>query len=352
MIEVDFTPARGLRSGHVQAVLSSGPLRRALLSRRQPEWLRQAKTVILDCGDGVRLQGHYSAQDNAKGLVIMLHGWEGSADSTYQQDAARHLFEAGFDLFRLNFRDHGNTHHLNQELFHSCRLAEVVGAVKAISDRFSHRALLLSGFSLGGNFALRVALNARDAGIELQHVMSVCPPISPKNSLRAIESAPWIYNTYFLKKWRRSLRAKQAIFPDHYNFDEWISLGLLDTTARLVERFTEFDSVDDYFDGYSIAGDRLAELSVPTTILAAVDDAVIPISDFQELTLAPNTQLQISRFGGHCGFLENWRLDSWASRHLTKTLLRAIGINSDQVDQSDDSAPLTRQSSDKPLRET
>ena len=67
---------------------------------------------------------------------MLLHGWEGSADSTYLLSLAQSLFAAGFEVVRLNLRDHGATHHLNRELFHSCRLPEVVGAVRALARKF------------------------------------------------------------------------------------------------------------------------------------------------------------------------------------------------------------------------
>ena len=62
-------------------------------------------------------------------------------------------------MFRLNFRDHGDTHHLNRDLFHSCRIDEVVGAVRAVRRAFATDPVAVAGFSLGGNFALRVALH-------------------------------------------------------------------------------------------------------------------------------------------------------------------------------------------------
>ncbi len=49
---------------------------------------------------------------------------------------AQSLFNAGFDIVRLNLRDHGETHHLNRDIFHSCLLPEVVGAVKRLQDMF------------------------------------------------------------------------------------------------------------------------------------------------------------------------------------------------------------------------
>ncbi len=96
------------------------------------EALRQpAEVWTLDGGDGIRLQGLYSRQPgDSKGLVVLLHGWEGSVNSNYVLANGARLFDAGFDVFRLNFRDHGDTHHLNHEIFHSCRLDEVVHALR------------------------------------------------------------------------------------------------------------------------------------------------------------------------------------------------------------------------------
>ena len=77
-----------------------------------------AREMILDAGEGIRLLGFHSPQPDkrAKGLVILLHGWEGSSDSTYILRAGRCLYRHGYDVFRLNYRDHGESHHLNEGL--------------------------------------------------------------------------------------------------------------------------------------------------------------------------------------------------------------------------------------------
>src|SRR5690606_1218631 len=159
-----FRPPRLLAGAHVQTVLASSPLRQLALRRERARLARGAAEHVLDCGRGVRLQGFLnSAPRPARGTAVLLHGWEGSAASSYVVETASRLLESGFDVFRLNFRDHGDTHHLNPELFHSCRLDEVVGAVRAVRARFAQAPLALAGFSLGGNFALRVSLQAPDA---------------------------------------------------------------------------------------------------------------------------------------------------------------------------------------------
>ena len=131
-------------------------------ARRAQPLLAAQREVLLDCGDGVRLQSFVSSPAHSTGLpVVLIHGWEGSAESLYVLSLAQRLFEQGFDVVRLNLRDHGDTHQLNRDLFHSCRLPEVVGAVHSLQQLFPHRPLQLVGFSLGGNFMLRVAAQAR-----------------------------------------------------------------------------------------------------------------------------------------------------------------------------------------------
>jgi hypothetical protein len=325
----DFQPAPWLRNPHLQSILASSSLRRWL--RRGPRMALERSAVehILDCGNGVRLQGFHSRQTRfgkPRALVVLLHGWEGSAQSTYMGHTASRLLAEGCDVFRLNFRDHGDTHHLNRELFHSCRIDEVVGAVAEVARRFGERPLLIGGFSLGGNFALRVALRAPAAGIPLAWVFAVCPAISPHATLDAIEDSPWFYEHYFLRKWRGSLKRKQALFPDAELFTRQEMNGnLRELTRKLVLRHTDFGTLENYLDGYSIAGEALRDLTIPTTILTAADDPVIPVADFRALQLAPTTELTIAEHGGHCGFIRDWRLRSWAEDFLVERLQRIVG---------------------------
>jgi len=125
------------RNAHVQSLLATFKLRRAFVEKRAKPLLDVAEEVILDCGENVRLQGFYSQNANKEApLVVLLHGWEGSANSMYLLSSAQSLFAQGFSVFRLNLRDHGESHHLNEELFHSCRLNEVLGAVRKIQSLY------------------------------------------------------------------------------------------------------------------------------------------------------------------------------------------------------------------------
>jgi predicted alpha/beta-fold hydrolase len=317
----DFRPPRLLSNPHLQSVLASSPLRRLLLRRALRALERDAHEHVLDCGDGVRLQGFLSRQrvrPRARGLVVLLHGWEGSVRSSYVVDTGARLLADGFDVFRLNFRDHGDTHHLNRELFHSCRIDEVVGAVRAIASAVPGTALALAGFSLGGNFALRVALRAPET---VSYALAVCPVVSPASGLFGLEEGPWFYQRYFLHKWRASLRRKRDLFPDIDWFDASdLDADLRGLTRALVLRHTAFGSLENYLDGYSIAGDRLRALAVPATILTAVDDPVIPVEDFRALQLPARFELDFAPHGGHCGFIRDLSLRSFAADYVAQRM--------------------------------
>ncbi len=325
-----YKPPFWLRSPHLQSLLATSPLRRA----RGAVLLRRCGAVqtpcIVDGGDGVRLEGvHSRMPDRApRGLALLLHGWEGSVESSYMRMTAAHLLRAGFEDFRLNFRDHGDTHHLNPALFHSNRIDEVVHAAVDVANRFlsgSDRPMVVAGYSLGGNFALRVALRARAAGLPLARAAAVCPLLDPAVTMTRMEQGLPFYIRYFERQWRESLRRKRDTFPDDYDFDDSIlRLRMRELTRWMVERHTDFDTLDDYFNGYSIAGDRLAGLDVPVDLLTSGDDPVIPVDEFRALRLPETAAIEIAPWGGHCGFLESARLDGYAERWVAGKLASAL----------------------------
>ena len=317
----DFRPPWPLRSGHLQTMLSSSGVRRLLLPDSARAVLEGAEPAVVDGGNGVRLSGAFTAQRSGaatRGLAVLFHGWEGSVDSTYVLQTGSRLLADGWDVFRLNFRDHGASHELNEDLFHSCRIDEVVHALGDVAQRWPARPMALAGFSLGGNFALRAALRAPDAGLPLRYVLAVCPIIDPSEGLFSLEqTAPWVYQAYFMHKWRRSLQAKQKAFPQHRYFERGeLRQGLSGLTEALVIRHTEYGSLQAYLDGYSVAGDALARLQVPATILTARDDPVIPVGAFEKLQLPPTVELDIADYGGHCGFIGGHGAGSFTEEYI------------------------------------
>lgn len=304
---LNYQPSGLLRSGHLQTVLGSVWPVSWLIRRRAARLRAGARELLLDCGDGVRLQAFHSSPGELAGgsvrrVAILLHGWEGSAEATYLLSLGSLLLSRGYDVVRLNLRDHGATHHLNREIFHSCRLAEVVGATRALAQLFAGAPLYLAGFSLGGNFMLRVAADA-GAPQAIRGAVAVSPVLDPEVTLAALEDGPAIYHRSFVTRWSRSLRRKQRAWPGVHDFRPMLRLGRLRSmTAGLVTACTDFPDLAAYLNGYAVTGDRLATLRVPASVLLAEDDPIVPAADLARLAASPLLTVVRTRYGGHCGF--------------------------------------------------
>ena len=64
---------------------------------------------------------------------------------------------------------------------------------------------------------------------------------------------------------------------------------------------------------------------MPTTILTAADDPVIPVADFHALELPPQAELDIARYGGHCAFIGDFSLRSWTEDYIAERIDRHVG---------------------------
>jgi predicted alpha/beta-fold hydrolase len=318
METTDFDPAFILANRHLQSMLGSRLLRAQLVRRRWQALSPPVEDVIVECDDGVRLLGHYTPASGTspKALAVLIHGWEGSADSTYLLSSTMALLAAGYAVFRLNLRDHGSSHHLNEELFHSCRLPEVLQAVEWVRRRYSPDIFTLAGFSLGGNFALRVAA-APERQVDIDQVVAVCPVLDPATTMRALDSGWVVYRQFFIRKWRDSLAKKMLHFPARYKFRDLKKFTRLESmTDHFVRNYTEYDDLAAYLKGYALTGERLAGLAIPSTILLADDDPVIPIHDIDELHVSPSLRIIRSPHGGHCGFIESFQPQSWLDQFI------------------------------------
>jgi len=280
--------------------------------------LKASLPQILECGQGVRLLGSYSASPgNSKGLVILLHGWEGSINSAYILSAAAFLFNQGFDIFRLNLRDHGDSHHLNREPFTSTRLTETVDAVSKIILDYPHERNFLAGYSLGGNFALRIGIRLSFGRSPLHKIVAVSPLIDPVSTTFNLQENHPIYHRYFVNKWQHSLKRKLQFFPDlGYGQALMAYKDLAAMNDYFVPHHTNYPTAHDYLSAYRIGQEQLAELTVPTHIIAANDDPITRRTDVEKLQPTPFITLEYTKYGGHCGFLLDYTLKSWIDQRL------------------------------------
>ncbi|MEJ2116101.1 MAG: alpha/beta fold hydrolase, partial [Gammaproteobacteria bacterium] len=243
------------RNGHLNTIAASSLLRKAYTQRVSHRLRKQSDSRILSLPGDIQLQGLLTTHNSneQKPLVMILHGWLGCANSLYLLPLASRLYEQGFNIFRLNFRDHGNTQHLNKELFHSCRLGEVLDATQAIQEQIPHSKFYIIGYSLGGNFALRIGANAKNKNLKIDKIISVCPVMNAANALEETKSMLKIYTKYYLRRWKNMLNIKHKLFPENYDLKTINQQkSLTSMTEHLLLHYTEYDSLNSYLQGYSI----------------------------------------------------------------------------------------------------
>ena len=312
-----FQPPLPMRHQLVQTILASLKFRKGSTN----PMVDAGEDVILDCDDGVRLKGSYSRHPDNKALVIFLHGWEGSQDSTYVVSAGRRLYERGASIFRLNYRDHGDTHDLNEGLFYSTLFNEVFEAVRLAAKRSEGAPVYIVGFSLGGNYALRIARSLRDLSIQnLKHIFAISAVIDPWGAAPLVDLNP-LYQHYFLKKWTRSLRKKQALYPDIYDFEKTLSqrtvLGILE---KLLLPHSDFSDIKSYFDSYRIDKRDLENCPVPLSLISAADDGMIPIENLLGLKLNHRARRIVHAHGGHNGFFQSLKGPTWYDDYIEQVI--------------------------------
>ena len=180
------------------------------------------------------------------------------------------------------------------------------------------------GFSVGGNFGLRLGACARAEGLDIAHIVAVCPVIDPARSLWRLDTSAGVYRRYLMRRWRRSLLRKSAVWPSRYDFCDMLRLQTLTQMAdHFVRRYTSFPSLHHYLAGYTLLGNTLRDLDVNAWLVAATDDPIIPVEDVDRLPRLRTLSITRTRFGGHCGYHEGKPGPSWLERRIEHTLAGA-----------------------------
>ena len=280
----------------------------AFWRRRFPS-LNKPVDRLFEVEPGTRILArcHWQAHPQRHATLVLIHGLEGSSESGYMLGTAEKAFRAGFNVLRMNQRNCGGTERLTPTLYNSGLSGDVLAVVRELieSDRLPE--ICVCGFSMGGNLALKMAGELGDAvPAELRAVAAVCPALDLAACAEAIgEPRNWVYERHFVKSLKQRMRRKARLFPERYPLNglEQVS-SVWEFDDVITARYCGFRDAADYYTRSS-ARRVIAQIRVPTLILAAQDDTMVPYSPFLDPALQANPYITFVAppNGGHCGFI-------------------------------------------------
>ena len=297
----EFIPKRGLRGGHLMTVYCWGRPR-AFPDLPPPVDRR----FDVDAGTRVLAHCYWQADPRSSPVLLALHGLEGSSSAHYMRGLADKAYRRGFNVVLLNQRNCGGTEALCEGLYHSGLTADAAHVIDELAGEGIDR-IVVAGYSLGGNLALKLAGDFADAPpAALKGVCAVSPVMELEQCVQALERRQnLIYQWNFVRGLKARMRRKAATHPGRFPISR---LADVRTVRQFDEYFTAphfgFSGASDYYRRAS-AMRVVDRIRVPALIITAEDDPFVPIGRFRDprVTSNPHITLIVTTHGGHCGFV-------------------------------------------------
>jgi predicted alpha/beta-fold hydrolase len=311
IIDSKFSPAGWLKNRHAQTVFPSLPWS----WRTWPELRRQE--LNLPDGD-VTAVDWLVAGDRLPAtapLLIILHGLEGSADSSYARMLMCAALEKGWRSCVLHFRDCGDYRNRLPRRYHAGETNDLRYFLETLHESpeaaENSGPMVAVGYSLGGNVLLKYLGESGD-DTPLRAATAVCVPLDLHECAKALDTGfSKRYQKYLLKRMKAAVNRKFDRYTAAFDWDKAMS-------ARTFAEFDDwvtaplhgFENMQDYYDRCSSVN-FLGRIERPTLIINALDDPfmtedVIPTDD----KLSENVILEVATSGGHVGFVDGgtpWR---------------------------------------------
>lgn len=289
-----YRPAWWLPGPHLQTLWPT-------FFRRRPNL--QLTPQRLELPDGDFLDLSWCGPDDGA-IVILLHGLEGSLQSHYAAGLIRTLSQHAYRVLFVSFRGCSDVPNRLPRSYHSGDTADFDYIVSHFAKTQGFKPFAAIGVSLGGNVLLKWLGEQREAApLECAVAISV-PFVLGDAAHRLGVGLSQLYQRHLIGKLRQKFRAKFALLDCPFKVD----IDALHTLHRFDDQVTAplhgFTGVADYYKRSS-SRQFLRTICRPTLILHAEDDPFMyPETVPQSEELAPAVQLELSRTGGHVGFIQ------------------------------------------------
>lgn len=309
-----FEPPWWMKNAHLQSCL------RTFI---KPKSYREIEWEELNLPDGDFVDLCWAGPKDGP-LVVLLHGLEGSFQSHYIQFMLRELATAGWHVVLMHFRSCSGRLNRFPHSYHASQTVDLDYLLSVLERRYPSIPICAVGFSLGGIVLIHHMVKSAKSPIKAAVSISI-----PYQMDKSADAMPSLYKWTLL----RSMKDKciQKIKAGH-------SMPATIKEIKQARGFREFDNLltaplnnfrdaNDYYARSSVRP-LLGDLHIPTLIIHAEDDPLIPIETIPTSSeLASSIDFELCRWGGHVGFLQGrypWRMEPWFRNRVLEFLKKSV----------------------------
>jgi predicted alpha/beta-fold hydrolase len=325
-----FRPYRWLRSPHLQTIGAAVPLFSP--PRSHVVAAQEELRIPVDAG-GDRSGRDYFLHARAwwapgrAPAVVILHGIAGSKDSHCCMRAAVAFHRAGYHAVRLDMRGAGDSVVDAPSLYHAGLTEDLDRVLRRLAGESRVAGVFVLGFSGGGAQALKLAAewgSTPPAGVVA--LTSVSAPLDYTRVAAWMDTLACLpYRFHVLRGLLDRARAYAQHHPwrAHYRPRDLSGIRRFrDYDGQVIVPMHGFSDVDDYYRAAS-CGVLLGKVRVPTLLLHAEDDPMVPIDSVRPWLpgAASVVRVSLTPEGGHIGWLSGLDESSWIKGWATQQAL-------------------------------
>ncbi|MEO1021440.1 MAG: alpha/beta fold hydrolase [Bacteroidota bacterium] len=306
-LQTPFNPVWWAGNPHVQTIWASKfstihPLDRQHLLIPTPD------------DDLLELDVHH--MPNTKGVAIIFHGLEGSANRHYVVNLMAECVRMGYSSVGVNFRTCGNELNRTRTFYHSGATYDYETVVQWAKQQFPDQPLFGIGFSLGGNALLKYLGEREDPGLDKAVAISA-PFDLERGSLNLQKGVNQLYERHFLSSLVAKLNLKRKTYPDLPLFT---GTTLYEFDDQITGPLHGFRDAHHYYSTCS-SGQFLGSIDTPTLLIHSREDPLTPLEYAPHRVIEQNVMLEtlFTKKGGHVGFIGKQK--NWLNRTIVNWLI-------------------------------
>ena len=293
----DLVPPFWLPGGHLQTIYPA-------LFRKIKDVKYIRERIVTPDQDFLDLNWAPS-EGKSKKLVVLSHGLEGDSSRQYILGMVRLLNRNGYDCLAWNFRSCGGEMNQTSRFYHSGATDDLDHVINYAAGK-AYQEINLIGFSLGGNLTLKyLGETERDLNPLIKKAVVFSVPMDLKAcSLAIIKRENRVYMQRFMNTLLPKVSQKAKLFPENISLEK---NNLVKTLYDFDDIYTAplhgFKNADHYYESCSSMF-FVQNISIPVLIVNAMNDPIVPVKSLplDLIETLPNVTLELSRYGGHCGF--------------------------------------------------